>query len=61
MKLEQASGANQLTMKKLALRTDTCLNKREFKKIDLYYVQNFQSDTVYKMGKGEKIVSSKGK
>ena len=39
LKLEQASGATQLTMKQLALRTIKCMNKGGFKKSDLHYVQ----------------------
>ena len=56
MKLEQASGATQPTMKKSSLQTNKCLNKGGYKQTDLHYVLKFRKETSDKMEIGEKNV-----
>ena len=54
LKLEQASGATQSTMKKLSLRVKKCLNKGGHKQTDLHYLRKLRKETSDKMEIGEK-------
>ena len=59
LKIEQASGTRKLTMKKLSLPMNECLNKGGFKQKDLHYVVKLRKETVDNMDIGVKIPSNK--